>query len=246
MVELMFKNLFKKIDQIFVDHELDHAPEEKFFSNVVGYSDIKKLLLKSVVSNEPISILLTGPPSSSKTVFLLEMLEGLDDAYFIDAVGASGAGMTDHLFSNNTKYLLIDEIDKMKKNDQATLLNAMETGIISETKLNGKTRQKKMKLWIFATSNNVERLSGPLRSRFMELHLDEYTYEEFSEIIRRLFKKRYHLDVDISEKIANAVWNKIKSKDIRDAINIAKLVKSANDIDWLVEVQLKYGGKRVI
>jgi Holliday junction DNA helicase RuvB len=198
------------------------------------------------VSNEPISILLTGPPSSSKTVFLLEMLEGLDDAYFIDAVGASGAGMTDHLFSNNTKYLLIDEIDKMKKNDQATLLNAMETGIISETKLNGKTRQKKMKLWIFATSNNVERLSGPLRSRFMELHLDEYTYEEFSEIIRRLFKKRYHLDVDISEKIANAVWNKIKSKDIRDAINIAKLVKSANDIDWLVEVQLKYGGKRVI
>jgi hypothetical protein len=80
----------------------------------------------------------------------------------------------------------------------------------------------------------------------MELHLDEYTYEEFSEIIRRLFKKRYHLDVDLSEKIANAVWNKIKSKDIRDAINIAKLVKSANDIDWLVEVQLKYGGKRVI
>jgi Holliday junction DNA helicase RuvB len=174
------------------------------------------------------------------------MLEGLDDAYFIDAVGASGAGMTDHLFNNNTKYLLIDEIDKMKKNDQATLLNAMETGIISETKLNGKTRQKKMKLWIFATSNNVERLSGPLRSRFMELHLDEYAYEEFSEIIRRLFKKRYHLDVDLSEKIANAVWNKIKSKDIRDAINIAKLVKSANDIDWLVEVQLKYGGKRVI
>jgi Holliday junction DNA helicase RuvB len=103
-----------------------------------------------------------------------------------------------------------------------------------------------MKLWIFATSNNVERLSGPLRSRFMELHLDEYTYEEFSEIIRRLFKKRYHLDVDLSEKIANAVWNKIKSKDIRDAINIAKLVKSANDIDWLVEVRLKYGGKRVI
>lgn len=246
MAELMFKNLFKKIDQIFVDHELNHTPEEKFFSNVVGYSDIKKLLLKSVVSNEPTSILLTGPPSSSKTVFLLEMLEGLDDAYFIDAVGASGAGMTDHLFNNNTKYLLIDEIDKMKKNDQATLLNAMETGIISETKLNGKTRQKKMKLWIFATSNNVERLSGPLRSRFMELHLDEYTYEEFSEIILRLFKKRYHLDVDLSEKIANAVWNKIKSKDIRDAINIAKLVKSANDIDWLVEVQLKYGGKRVI
>jgi replication-associated recombination protein RarA len=240
----MFKNLFKKIDAVFGDHEQKIMPEEKFFPNVVGYSEIKRLLLRSIVSKEPVSILLTGPPSSSKTVFLLEMSEGLDDTYFIDAVGASGAGMTEHLFSNNSKYLLIDEIDKMKKNDQATLLNVMETGILSETKLKGKTRQKRMKLWIFATSNDVERLSGPLRSRFMELHLEEYTYEEFIEIVRRLFKKRYHLDVNLSEKIANAVWNQIKSKDIRDAINIAKLTKSSTDIDWLVDVQLKYGKKK--
>lgn len=240
----MFKNLFKKIDAVFGDHEQKITPEEKFFLNVVGYSEIKRLLLRSIVSKEPVSILLTGPPSSSKTVFLLEMSEGLDDTYFIDAVGASGAGMTEYLFSNNTKYLLIDEIDKMKKNDQATLLNVMETGILSETKLKGKTRQKRMKLWIFATSNDVERLSGPLRSRFMELHLEEYTYEEFIEIVRRLFKKRYHLDANLSEKIANAVWNQIKSKDIRDAINIAKLTKSSMDVDWLVDVQMKYGKKK--
>ncbi len=88
-------------------------------------------------------MILTGPPSSSKTVFLLHLLEGLDNAYFIDAVGASGAGMIDHLFKNNTKYLLIDEIDKMKKSDQAAMLNVMETGILSETKLHGKTRRKK-------------------------------------------------------------------------------------------------------
>jgi MoxR-like ATPase len=240
----MFKSLFRKFDRVSACHEQKLTPEEKFFSNVVGYSDIKKLLLKSVVSKEPVSILLTGPPSSSKTLFLLEMLEGLDDTYFIDAVGASGAGMVDHLFNNSTKYLLIDEIDKMKKNDQATLLNVMGTGIVSETKLNGKTRQKKMKLWIFAASNDVERLTEPLRSRFMELHLDEYTYEEFIDIVRRLLKKRYHLDANLSEKIGYAVWNKMKSKDIRDAINIAKLTKSATDIDWLVDVQMKYGSKK--
>ena len=240
----MFKSLFRKFDRVIAYHEQKLTPEEKFFSNVVGYSDIKKLLLKSVVSKEPVSILLTGLPSSSKTLFLLEMLEGLDDTYFIDAVGASGAGMVDHLFNSSIKYLLIDEIDKMKKNDQATLLNVMETGILSETKLNAKTRQKKMKLWIFATSNDVERLSEPLRSRFMELHLDEYTYEEFIEIVRRLLKKRYHLDANLSEKIGYAVWNQMKSKDIRDAINIAKLTKSATDIDWLVDVQLKYGSKK--
>ena len=147
---------------MFGDYEQKLTPEEKFFSNVVGYSDIKKLLLKSVVSKEPVHILLTGRPSSSKTVFLLEMLEGLDDTYFIDAVGMSGPGMMEHLFNHNTKYLLIDEIDKLKKNDQAALLNVMETGILSETKV-GKTRQKKVNLSIFATSNDVERLSGALR-----------------------------------------------------------------------------------
>jgi replication-associated recombination protein RarA len=240
----MFRNLLKKVGG-FGDRDQKLSPEEKFFFNVVGYSDIKKLLLKSVVSKEPVNILLTGPPSSSKTIFLLEMLEGLDDTYFIDGVGASGAGMAEHLFSNNTKYLLIDEIDKMKKNDQATLLNVMETGILSETKL-GKTRQKKMKLWIFAMSNEVERLAGPLRSRFMELHLEEYTYEEFTEIVRRLLKKRYRLDVNLSEKIAYAVWNRMKSKDVRDAINIAKLTKTSTDVDWLVDVQMKYGKKRTL
>jgi holliday junction DNA helicase RuvB len=238
----MFKSLFKKMDRLFIVHE-DLNKEEKFFSNVVGYPEIKRLLLRSIVSKEPVNILLTGPPSSSKTLFLLEMLEGLDDAYFIDAVAASGAGMTEHLFSNNTKYLLIDEIDKMKKNDQAALLNVMETGILSETKLKGKTRQKKAKLWIFATSNYVERLPGPLRSRFMELHLEEYTYEEFTEIVRRLFKKKYHMSEELSEKIAYAVWNTMRSKDIRDAINIAKLTKSTTDVAWLVDVQMKYGKK---
>ena len=77
----------------------------------------------------------------------------------------------------------------------------------------------------------------------MELYLKEYTYEEFSEIARRLFKKRYRLDVNLSEKIADAVWKRMKSKDIRDAIRIAKLSKSSTDVDWLVDVQLKYGKK---
>jgi len=240
----MFKNLFKKIDIFFFDDE-DISKQEKFFSNVIGYPEIKKLLLRAIISKEPVNVLLTGPPASSKSVFLLDMLQGLEDAYFIDAVGASGAGMIDHLFNNKTKYLLIDEIDKLKKNDQAALLNVMETGIISETKLKGKTRQKKMKLSIFATSNNVERLSGPLRSRFMVLHLEDYTYEEFREIVGRLLKKRYDMEPEVSEKISFGVWNYMKSKDVRDAIKIAKLTKSSSDIDWLVKLQIKYGSKTV-
>jgi hypothetical protein len=44
----MLKNLLYKIGA-FGTHEEKLLPEEKFFSSVVGYSDIKKLLFKSVV-----------------------------------------------------------------------------------------------------------------------------------------------------------------------------------------------------
>ena len=235
----MFKTLLRKIST-FDGRQRPQSIEDKFFSNIVDYSDVKKLLLKSIMSKEPVSILLTGPPGSSKTTFLLEMLNGLDKVFFIDATAVTSAGMIDYLFKHDTKYLLIDEIDKMKPKDQAALLNVMETGMICETKLNGKTRQKKMNLWIFATSNDVDSLSDALKSRFMDLFLKEYSFEQFTEIIRALLKKRYGLDASISEKIAYGVWNLMGSKDIRDAVNIAKLAKSAADVDWLVDTKIKY------
>ena len=217
------------------------SPEEKFFQEVVGYPELKRLFMKSIISREPVHILLTGPPASSKSLFLLKLGEGLDNAYFIDAVGASGPGMVEYMFRNEIKYLLVDEIDKMKKNDQATLLNVMETGILSETKLRGKTRQKKMSLWIFATSNEAEKLTKPLRSRFMELHLNEYSYEEYVEICQRLLNKKYRLPSELSDRIAYLVWNRMKSRDVRDVLKIAKLARTTEDAEWLVDVQIKYG-----
>ena len=120
----MFKTLFKRLG---INHEVDILPpEEKFFSGIVGYSDLKKLFMRSIISKEPSHILLTGPPASSKTIFLLQMMKGLDNSYFTDGTGTSGVGMIDYLFEHpSTKYLLIDEIDKMKKSDQVALLNIM-------------------------------------------------------------------------------------------------------------------------
>ena len=79
------------------------------------------------------------------------------------------------MFNNTIGYLLLDEIEKMSRKDQNVLLNVIETGMLIETKVS-KTRSKQMKnLRVFASTNNIDALSRPLRSRFMEFHLPEYT-----------------------------------------------------------------------
>jgi holliday junction DNA helicase RuvB len=47
--------------------------------------------------------------------------------------------------------------------------------------------------------------------------------------------------MDISDRISYLVWNRMKSKDIRDVLKIGKLAKNMSDVDWLVDVQIKYG-----
>jgi Holliday junction DNA helicase RuvB len=124
----MFTNLFRL--GVLNINKYKINPEEKFFENIVGYSDIKKLLFKSVVSKHPVDILLT-----------------------------------------------------------------------------------------------VHQL------------------EEFMNIVCRLLEKKFHTSPQLSFMIGDAVWNQMKSKDVRDAVRIARLGKSPSDIEWLLDVQKKYSKK---
>jgi replication-associated recombination protein RarA len=143
------------------------------------------------------------------------------------------------MFNSTVNYLLLDEIEKMSKKDQNVLLNVLETGMLIETKVS-KTRSKQMKnLKVFATTNNVDALSSPMRSRFMEFHLPEYNYEQFCEIARKLLERRLGTN-QVADKIAAVVWNEMNSKDIRDVLAIAKLVHNIEDVSWLVQVYKKY------
>ena len=71
---------------------------------------------------------------------------------------------------------------------------------------------------MFATSNDIERLSKPLRSRLMEFHLPEYDFDEFREIVVKLAANRYRLNREIADKIASVVWYEMGTKDVRDAL----------------------------
>jgi hypothetical protein len=77
----------------------------------------------------------------------------------------------------------------MSITDQTSLLHLMETGIISETKVN-KRRQMQLKCWVFATSNSYANLIEPLLSRFVILIMPEYSFDEFIEIASGRLRKR--------------------------------------------------------
>jgi MoxR-like ATPase len=219
-------------------------PEEAVFQDIEGYNDIKKLVMRCIVSSEPAHVILDGPPASGKTIFLLSMEKELDNANFVDCTNATGPGMVDYLLSHDVRYLLLDEVEKMSKKDQNVLLNLMETGILTSTKVK-KTYEKKMNVSIFATTNDIDSISKPLRSRFLEFSLPEYTFEEFDRLSVKLLGQRYGHSAELSHKVASAVWDIMKSKDCRDLIQIGKLSRDVSDVDFIVSTLKKYKRKEI-
>ncbi len=208
------------------------------FENIIGYDNIKKIFFFAFASNLPVHILLVGPPGSAKTLFLMECMK-LQRSYFTLGSHSTKAGMLDFLFINRPRNLIIDEIEFMPIKDQAALLSLMETGILSETKFE-KTRKSVMKCWVFASCNNEKKLLTPLLSRFLILYFKKYAYGEFLKITNHLLLKECNLEISISNQIAYLVWNKLKSRDIRDCIKIGRLSKNIEDVNLIVNTLKQY------
>ncbi len=220
------KNDFNKIDSNKIE-----------IFNDIGYDDIKKLFIMAIDSIEPIHIALAGPPASAKTIFMRCLL-ALPNSYFVDGSNMSKPGLIDYIFNNNTKYLLIYEIDKIPPKDLTVFLNLMETGIVSETKYN-KIRKMETKIIIFATCNDLNKIIYPLCSRFLSLILKGYSYDEFHQIVTKLLSKK-SIHQKIIDEVVYTVWYNIKSKNIRDCVKIAMMATSLDDVIFLVNIYNKY------
>ena len=122
-------------------------------------------------------------------MFLTEMMwHYLRTSYFVVGSNTTKAGLVKQLFEKRPKFLLIDELEKMSTVDQTSLLHLMETGIISETKIN-KSRQMELTSWVFATANSCEKIIEPLLSRFLIPEVPDYSFEEFKEITVSILTK---------------------------------------------------------
>ena len=78
----------------------------------------------------------------------------------------------------------------------------------------------------------------------MELHLPEYTFGDFEKIVIKLAGTRYKLDEVVGRKIADTVWNQMGTKDVRDALQLAKLVTCIEEVEETAKTIMKYGGKK--
>jgi replication-associated recombination protein RarA len=218
---MVFNKFFNKINRTKQIFQSDQ--ENRFFSEIHLYEDLKQLLNRMLVSNESVHCVVVGPPASGKTMFLLSIRKNMKDVLFIDGTNASGAGIVDKLF--------VDEIEKMTKRDQNMLLCFLETGMLVSTKVRKAQEMEYRGIKLFATSNDLERLSKPLRSRLMELQLPEYNFDEFREIVETLAANRYRLSREIADKIAFVVWYEMGTKDARDALQLMTLVGGIDDVE---------------
>ena len=208
------------------------------FEEIVGHNDIKEIFAKAILSKRPVHLLLVGPPGSAKTMFLTEMMRSFKESYFVVGSNTTKAGLVNQLFDRRPHFLLIDELEKMISTDQTSLLHLMETGIISETKIN-KTREVELTSWVFATANSSEKIIEPLLSRFVVLYVPEYSFEEFTDIaISKLAKEK--VNRDIATIIAEKVWTELNSRDFRDVIKVARLVSSQEDIKPIISIMKQY------
>jgi ATP-dependent Lon protease len=121
--------------------------------------------------------------------------------------------------------------------DQTSLLHLMETGIISETKIN-KTRQMDLTSWVFAAANSYEKIIPPLLSRFAVLEIPEYTFKEFTEIALAKLANE-NIDERLARVIVEKVWNELGSRDIRDVIKVGRLASSREEVSFVVKMLKK-------
>ena len=207
------------------------------FDVITGYDEIKKLFLKSL-QGEPVDFLMVGVPGSAKTMFLSELERIGGSTPTVLGGTASKVGIIDILFDYRPVLLLLDEFEHLNPKDYTILLSLCETRIVSETK-HGKTRRLELSnTRVFAGCNSARNIPSPVLDRMQIVRFLSYTMKEFLEVTVNVLTKRMGMDKELAEYIAQLTWN--FSHSVRQAIRIAKMAKTKEEVNALLEVIQKY------
>ena len=208
------------------------------FYNIQGYDDIKDIVRRALDADDNYNLLFIGPPASAKTLFLLGILEMRKNGVYFDGSNTTSR-ILDVLEEERPKIICIDELDKMPRTFQNQLLNFMESGRV---KVDQQKRQYEFEIKgakVFATCNEINRLSKPLQSRFRKLFPPKYREEQFLDVSEKVLPKP---SSSLARYIGASVWK--NGGDIRDVISIGKLVRKSDgpeQIGLIIKTMMKYG-----
>ncbi len=190
---------------------------------VVGFEDIKQTLATALATRRKINFMLEGPPACAKSVMLEGIRSSVPAAFQAFGSRTSAAGLSEVLFEQRPRVLLLDEADKMRHDVYSVLLGLMESGEILETK-SGKTRGIKLETTVIAACNSSAKMSPEFLSRFaLHAHFPEYTRKEFIDVVLGMLTRSDDCPEEIAKMIGLRVYD-MKIGDVRKARGIWQLM----------------------
>lgn len=211
-------------------------------SEVVGFDDIKMTLAQTLARRKRINFLLEGPPACAKSVILDGIQHAVPSSYLAFGSATTAAALSDILFERTPTVLLLDEVDKMKKDCYAILLGLMQKGMVIETKT-GKTRQDKMDTIVIAACNDSSKLTPEFLSRFaFHPWFKAYTREQFIAVCIGMLTRTEGCSREMAEIIGTVVYEK-ELGDVRTAraVYLLMLDETKEELDRVVRMNLEYG-----
>lgn len=172
-------------------------------------------LLMNLVKNETLpSMVFFGPPGSGKTTAALLLANKLNQPYrLFNAVTDSKKDLTDIYYEarmTNGMILIMDEVHRLNKDKQDTLLPHLENGLIT---LIGAT-----------TANPYFAINPAIRSRTHLVEFKELTTQDISQIIDRAIDhpKGFNQQIRITDE-AKSIIAQQSNGDSRYALNLIEL-----------------------
>jgi Holliday junction DNA helicase RuvB len=224
-----------------------HRPiDVSVFDEIVGYDDVKKIIAKALNSPKSVHIMLVGPPSSAKTMFL-EAIANFYGVPILVAGASTGPGIRNFIADYVPRVLVIDELDKRRDpQDLSVLLTWMESQRLVITMV---TRREVIECpdkgcRVVAAANTLDPIPRELLSRFTIIEFEEYKESEVRDICISILTKREGVSKELAEKIAEAVVKELGSKDPRDCIKVARLAGGESELSTVVSILKKRRPKK--
>ena len=246
-----------------------HRP--KHFDDIV-LSPVNKKILKSIIDTSHFpNVLFYGPPGTGKTTTIMNTIQEFQQK----AYGKSDSGLTIHLnasdergidiirnqissfvsssplFSNGTKFVILDEVDYMTKNAQQALKYLLQ--------------EYPVNVRFCLICNYISKIDEGLQNEFLKLRFDQLPTEEVVDFLYKLscmeginlnkqmlyyIQKLYKSDVrsmvnyiqtnqDSLTKNYNII-NEEKWEELYNIVNNKETISNTNMISYIHDLTIKY------